>query len=180
MPAKLKSVEGSHLRTILIRSARKVLELAGDYDETVLLARLTRFDVVEEPAKHFLDMHKQYSFEFESFCLPPHFDPANPELLVRRLDSGIGDTQALIDGDLEGSFSDWDVVQYYGTPTELGLPKECLRKLADELCWLRRGEIEEYLGLGHGVPLPLSPGVAAIYAIYADPWGNDNLEEWDQ
>lgn len=179
MSACLKSVEGSHLRTILIRSASKVLELAGDHDETVLLARLTRFDVVEELGKHFLDMHKQYSFEFESFCLPPHFDPENPEFLIRRLDSGIGDTRALIEGELEGSFSEWDVTEYYGTPKEVGLPDELLTRLAEELGWLRIGEIEEYLGLGNGVPVGLSPGVAALYARFAEH-GNDNLEECDQ
>lgn len=178
MSACLKSVEGSNLRTILIRSAGKVLELAGDHDETVLLARLTRFDVVEEPDRHFLDMHKQYSFEFESFCLPSHFDPENPEFLIRRLDSGVGDTQSLIEGDIEGSFSDWDVDQFTGTPDDVGLPDEVLGKLAEELVYLRDGEIEEYCAQGGGIPFDLSDPVRALYLRHVKKYGaNDNSEE---
>ena len=84
---------------------------------------------------------------------------------------------ALLEGELEGSFSDWNVIEYHGTAIEVGLPDEAFERLAEELTSRRIWEIEEYLGQGNGIPLGLSAVVIAIYARIAKH-GNDNLEEF--
>ena len=175
--ATLKVIQGSDLPTILVRSAAEILNLAGDHGEQVLLSRLTSFEAVNGHAQYYLDLPKQYRFEFESFCLPPKFDPENPEYLIRRLDAGVGDTEALLEGELEGSFSDWNVIEYHGSAIEVGLPNEAFERLAEELTSRRIWEIEEYLSQGNGIPLGLSAAVMAIYARIAK-YGNDNLEEF--
>lgn len=175
--ATLKVIQGSDLPMILLRSAAEILNLAGDHGEQVLLSRLTSFAPVEGHPKYYLDLPKQYRFEFESFCVPPNFDPENPEYLIRRLDAGVGDTQALLEGEIEGSFSDWNVIEYHGTAIEVGLPDEAFERLAEELTSQRIWEIEEYLGQGNGIPLGLSAAVMAIYARISKH-GNDNLEEF--
>ena len=177
MQADFHCIHGSSLATVFLRKASSLLELAGDDRETVLHARLVYFDVIEQPDKHFLDLHSKYKFGFESWCLPPYFDPENPEFLIRRLDEGIGNTEFLLEGDLEGSFDWWDVTETHGSAAEVELPAEVLGRFTQEIGWLREGEIEEYCAQGGGIPFFLSDGVKALYLKYVRSYGaNDNLD----
>ena len=90
MNPELQCVRGSSLAAVFLKSAASLLDLAGDHGERVLTSRLVYFDVIEEPGRHFLDLHKKYKFGFDSWCLPDAFDAGNPEFLIRRLDEGIG------------------------------------------------------------------------------------------
>lgn len=177
MNPQLQCVHGSSLATVFLRNASSLLELAGDHGETVLHSRLVYFDVVEEPGKHFLDLHAKYKFGFESWNLPSFFEAENPEFLIHRLDEGIGNTKDLIEGDIEGTFDWWDVTEKHGSASEVGLPAEAYDKLAHEIGWLHAGAIEESCALGFGVPFDISPGVRALYEEHVRFFGsNDNSE----
>lgn len=179
MPPNLKPIHGSDLPTILIRAAANVLKMAGDHDETVLAARLTEFAVVDQPNKRILELHEKYQFAFESWCLPTDFDPDNPEFVIKRLDRGIGYTDCLLDGDLDGSFEDWHVMEWCGAATEVNLPPDAYPRLAEEIGDLREWQIEEYCAQGGGVPFDLSDGVRALYLKHVRNFGaNDNLSEF--
>jgi hypothetical protein len=175
--SQLKTVAGSELPLSIRRAGSNLLDLAGDEREVVLLARITKLEAVEEPDRHFLDLPKQIKFTFETFALTEHFDPEQPEWLLRRTDEGTINTEDLLADDIVGSVSDWFVLEWSGNAKELGLPDECYAKLAEEIEYLHEGEVEEWLGLGNSVPEGLSPQVAEIYARYAEEWSNDNIED---
>jgi len=175
--SQLKPVAGSELPISIRRAAANLLELAGDEREVVLLARITQLEAVDEPERHFLDLPKQIKFTFETFALTEHFDPEQPEWLLRRTDEGTINTEDLLADDTVGNVPDWIVLEWSGNAKDIGLPAECYDKLAEEIEYLHEGEIEEWLGLGNSVPDGLSEGVAAIYAKYADESSNDNIED---
>ena len=177
MPANLKAVNGSDLPLNVCKAAANLVELAGDDREVVLLARLTQLEAVDEPKKHFLDLPKQVQFKFETFALTEHFDPSEPEWILRRTDEGTINTKDLLAEEIVGNVPDWSVMEWSGNARELGLPAECFGKLAEEIEYLHEGEIEEWLGLGNSIPEGLSPQVLAIYERYADDWVNDNVED---
>ncbi len=177
MNQKLQCVRSSSLATVFLKAAAGLLDLAGDHGEKVLTSRLVYFDVIEEPGRHFLDLHKKYKFGFESWCLPGAFDADNPEFLIRRLDEGIGNSDALIAGDgLDGSFDYWDVTENHGTACDVELPLEFFGKLAVELSERRQGEIAEYCAQGGGIPFDLSDDVKRLYIQHVKHYGaNDNV-----
>lgn len=177
MPASLRAFDGSELPLSIRKAAANLLELAGDEREVVLLARVTKLEAVDEPNKHLLDLPKQVQFEFETFALTEHFDPAEPEWILRRTDDGTINTADLLAQDIVGNVPDWSVMEWSGTAKDLGLPAECFKRLAKEIEYLHEGEIEEWLGVGNSIPEGLSPQVAAIYARYANEFDNDNLED---
>ena len=175
--SQLKPVAGSELPLSIRRAAANLLELAGDEREVVLLARITQLEAVEDSSQHFLDLPKQVKFTFETFALTEHFDPEQPEWLLRRTDEGTINTEDLLADDIVGNVPDWIVLEWSGNAKDIGLPAECFAKLAEEIEYLHEGEVEEWLGLGNSIPEGLSQQVAEIYARYAEEWSNDNLED---
>ena len=141
-----------------------------------MLARITQLEAVEDSSQHFLDLPKQVKFTFETFALTEHFDPEQPEWLLRRTDEGTINTEDLLAEDIVGNVPDWSVLEWCGNAKDIGLPAECFAKLAEEIECLHEGDIEEWLGLGNAVPEGLSEAVAEIYARYAEEWSNDNVE----
>jgi hypothetical protein len=177
MSANLKAFDGSDLSLNIRKAAANLVELAGDEREVVLLARLTQLEAVDEPNKHFLDLPKQVKFSFETWALTEHFDPEQPEWILRRTDEGTINTADLLAADIVGNVPDWCVMEWSGNARDLGLPAECFDKLAEEIEYLHEGKIEEWLGLGNSIPEGLSTQVLAIYERYANEFDNDNLED---
>jgi hypothetical protein len=59
--ASLKVIQVSDLPMILLRSTAKILNLAGDHGEQMLLSRLISFEPLEGHTKYQIDLPKQKS-----------------------------------------------------------------------------------------------------------------------
>lgn len=172
---KFKAVHGSDLPLRIRKAASKILILAEDPDEVVLLSRIKSVEAKGE-AKHILDLSSTVTIKFEAWYCPIYFDAENPELIIHRDFTAVLETNTLIKGAFDQGIAEWDVSDRFDTASNLGLPPKGYAKLVEEIADLHLDEVIEWLALGNGVPLELSPKVRELYQEHADGC-NDNVED---